>query len=314
MEQLTNLLEVSYTNSEINSLIAATSENKSVYTRHFNQAEEFFLKLPALFTVPHFPVHHNILKKEPDSAYLNNLTFIISQLMEVAPEVFAGLTYWFDAEDIHRPVFFKLYRHEPDLFLYLLKVDLTFRHAAHEVIEKGDNDTTPYYRTRQLFLEAQLIPVTQVIQKAGGASGFVINQVISQTWIGERGRGYFVQGIWMDDDLSKFFSKLFVPPKVRIYPYYPYTCKYKTICRNVITLAPQFRAKGLDNFLKVIDFLSPHLTDIQNDLRESSFSDGLTHFRSLKPEVPGALCSEWKNVAVRVYLNEQGMREFIVED
>jgi hypothetical protein len=314
MEQLTNFLELYYTNSEINALLGGGRGGTVPYTRHFNQAEEFFLKLPVTYTVPHFPIHHDILKKTPDAAYLSGITYVISQIAEAVPDVFAGLTYWFDAEEIHKPLFIRLYEYHGNYFLYMLRVDLAFRHGAHEVIEKGDNDTTAYYRTRHLFLEAQMIPVSEVVKQEERIRGLVINQLISQTWIGERGRGYFIQGIWMDDDLSKFFSRLFVPEGKMIYPYYPYICKYKTICRNIISLAPGSRAGGLETFFNAIDFLRPHLADIQNDLRESDFTEELPYFKALKTQVPPELYGDWKDVRIRIYLNEQGMREFIVED
>ncbi len=36
----------------------------------------------------------------------------------------------------------------------------------------------------------------------------------------------------MDADLTKFFSKLFLPAGKKTYPYYPYLCKYKTVCQS----------------------------------------------------------------------------------
>ncbi len=314
MEQLTNFLEFYYTNSEINALLGGKRGGSVPYTRHYNQAEEFFLKLPVTYAVPHFPIHHDILKKRPDTAYLSGITYVISQLAQAVPDIFAGLTYLFDAEEIHKPLFIRLYKYGGNYFLYTLRVDLTFRHSAHEVIEKGDNDTTIYYRTGHLYLEAQMIPISELVKRGERICGVLINQLISQTWIGERGRGYFIQGIWMDDDLSKFFSRLFVPEGKLIYPYYPYVCKYKTMCRNIISLASDRRAQGLVTFFKAIDFLRPHLADIQNDLRESAFSEELPHFKTLKMRVPPELYGDWKDVRIKIYLNEQEMREFIVED
>ena len=314
MEQLTNFIELYYTNPEINSLIAHGNRKKASYTRHFNQNEEFFLLLDAPYTVPHFPIHHNIQDREPDSNYIANIRPVLSQLIGLAPDVFADLSYWFDAEEIHKPLFYKLYQYKETYFLYIVRLDLSFRHRAHEVKEWGNNDITPFYKTRHLFLEAHLIPLTEVVEKLGHIVGFKVKQLISQTWIGERGRGYFMQGIWMDDDLSKFFSNLFIAQGKNLYPFYPYICKYKTICQNVITLSAKERVKRLSNFYKSIIFLSPHINNIQRDLQNSHFSEKLPFFHTLKIQVPAALYKDWQDIDIHVYLDEHGMREFIIED
>ncbi|MBN1797144.1 MAG: hypothetical protein JW822_01115 [Spirochaetales bacterium] len=314
MEKLTNFIELHYTNPEINSLISQTHEKATSYTKHFNQTEDFFLKLNDAYTVPHLPIHHNISEKEPSSAYMLNLKHVMSQVYGLVPDVFEGLRYWFDAEEIHKPLFYKLYEYKRAIFLYLLRLDLSFRHNAHEVIEKGDNDITTLYRTRQLFLDAHMIPIEEVVEDSGHIEGFKIKQLISQTWIGERGRGYFVQGIWMDDDLTKFFSRLFIKHPQNLYPFYPYVCTYKTICQNVISLSSQKRAQKLSSFLEVLNFLNPHLSTIQHDLLDAHFSEQLPYFQNLKKQVPAGLYTDWQNLEIRVYLNENGMREFIVED
>jgi hypothetical protein len=314
MEQLTNYIELHYTNQEINSLISQSNKKFANYTKHFNQTEDFFLKLNDEYTVPHFPVHHNITEKEPDSDYMLHLKEVITQLSRLVPDVFEGLRYWFDAEEIHKPLFYKLYKYNEAFFLYLLRLDLGFRHNAHEIIEKGDNDKTPFYKTKQLYLDAHLIPIEEVVTKLGHITGFKIKQLISQTWIGERGRGYFVQGIWMDDDLTKFFSRLLLPSAKNLYPFYPYVCKYKTICQNVISLSRHARVQRLIGFIKVLRFLDPHISDIQRDLHDEHFSEQLPQFQILKKQVSTDLYNDWRNLNIRVYLNEDGMREFVIED
>ncbi len=314
MEQLANYIELHYTNPEINFLISHAHKKVTNYTKHFNQTEEFFLKLNAAYTVPHFPIHHNILEKEPDSNYMLNLKAVVTQASRLLPDVFDGLSYWFDAEEIHKPLFYKLYQYDKANFLYLLRLDLSFRHNAHEVIEKGDNDITPFYRTRHLFLDAHIIPIEEVVEEFGHIVGFKIKQLISQTWIGERGRGYFAQGIWMDDDLTKYFSRLMLPHAKNLYPFYPYVCKYKTVCQNVISLSSEARARRLAGFLKAINFLNPHISNIQQDLLDAHFSEQHPHFQFLKDQVPQELYADWQNADIRVYLDEHGMREFIIED
>ncbi len=83
----------------------------------------------------------------------------------------------------------------------------------------------------------------------------VVEQMISDTWIGETGRGYFIQGIWMDADLNKFFTKLVIPQGKRIYPYYPFTSKYRTICHNPIGISSAQRREAIPRLHRFIDFL-----------------------------------------------------------
>ncbi len=139
----------------------------------------------------------------------------------------------------------------------MLRVDLMMRATESRVTERGTNDLTPAYASNHLFLEASIIPLEEVVRQGDRVKGFRIRQTISQTWIGEFGRGYFQQGIWMDADLTKFFSRLFLPVNKKTYPYYPYQCRYKTVCQSVIGLDPDSRAKAVPLLQRSLDFLLP---------------------------------------------------------
>ncbi|MCK7508861.1 MAG: hypothetical protein MZV70_35770 [Desulfobacterales bacterium] len=99
-----------------------------------------------------------------------------------------------------------------------------------ELVEAGTNETTPSYRTRRLYLESELIPREGIEREEGRARAFRVRQLVSNTWIGETGKGYQVRGIWMDADLSKFFSKLFLPEGKRVFPSCPSSASTKTVC------------------------------------------------------------------------------------
>ncbi len=203
---------------------------------------------------------------------------------------------------------------EDRLFLYMLRVDLMMRPSEGSVVERGTNDLTPSYSSRRLFLEATLIPLEEVVKIGDRVSRFRIRQTISQTWIGEFGRGYFQQGIWMDADLTKFFSRLFLPREKKTYPYYPFQCKYKTVCASVIDLDPQGRAAAVPVLKRSLEFLQPVMDQIQEEIKNSSFSEDLGVYRELKGKVPPDWYQPWERVRVERYLNESDMKEFRIEN
>ena len=211
MEQISSEIRVGYSDRETNALLESRAEGERPFSRHFNQGEDFFLLLEGSYAVPHLPIHHDVRLPQPDPAYMAALRGVLDQVLELAPQVLKGLQYFFDPAEILRPCFYHLYRVEESLYLYLLRIDLTMRATEGTVIERGTNDTTPQYSSRRLFLETTIIPLDEVVRDDGIVKGFRIRQTISQTWIGEYGRGYFQQGIWMDMDLTKFFSRLFLP-------------------------------------------------------------------------------------------------------
>ncbi len=283
------------------------------YTRHFNQGEDFFLKLTRPFRVPPLPIHHDVRNPKPEDAYLQSLRGLFQTISQALPSIFSEMTYIFDPSEVLRPSFYHLYRIGEQTYLYLMRIDLAYRPQIHKVVERGSNDTTPEYETSQLFLEADLIPLDQVMVEAGKVRAFRIQQSVSQTWIGETGRGYFVQGIWIDRELTKFLSKLFLPKGMRTYPYYPFTCKYRAICYSVIDLEADARKAFLPALHRVTEFIRPHMGTIQEELKQSEFSENLSSFRMLQQKVPAEWQALFSGLTVKPYLNENGMKEFRVE-
>jgi hypothetical protein len=315
VEELTNLIQAGSPDPEIDALLERLGDERGSFTRHFSEGESFFLELPADFTVPHFPIHHDVNKASPDPAYAGRLREVVGALAGLVPQVLKDLSYFFDPAQIHCPSFFKVYKVEDTLYLYLLRADLMARPAAAvAVIERGTNDTTPMYRSRRLFIEPVVIPLVDVVRTEGRISGFVVKQTLSQTWIGERGRGYFVQGIWMDMELSRLFSSLFLPAGRKTYPFFPFLCRYKTICRSVIRLDPDGRKDAVPSLHRAVAFLLPMMETIQTVFKTSKFSEEMELYKSLKPRIPPAWSEEWKDVRLQMYLNESGLREFRVED
>lgn len=295
-------------------MLQRSSSAHSWFTRHFSQGEDFFIRVADEFQVPSFSIHHDVYQNTPSPQYLASLRGVIDTLQQRVPSVFSGLTYLFDPAEILRPAFFQLYRVAGEAYLYLMRIDLVCRPQKHHVLEKGTNDTTPVYRTRELTIDADVIPLSRLITTDEKTTGGVIEHLISDTWIGETGRGYFVQGIWLDTDLTKFFSKLILPPGKRIYPYYPFSSKYRSVCHHPIALDAAARRRAVPLLHRVKHFLTPHVPEIEQTLREAEFSESLPVFTRIKSEVPREWQEVFAELSMEVYLNEQEQKEFEVHD
>jgi hypothetical protein len=313
VEQIANEIRVGHADPGLNGLLKAIGEEQRPFDRRFSQGEDFFLHVEEPLTIPHFRIHHDVRVPEPEPEYLESLTGVVQQVIKRAPQALRGLTYIFDPAEILRPSFYHVYRIGESMFLYMLRMDLIMRPSEAAVIERGTNDQTASYSTRQLFLEANVIPLSEVVKNGERVRGFRVLQTISQTWIGEFGRGYFQQGIWMDGDLTKFFSRLFLPADKKTHPYYPFQCKYKTVCESLISLDPDGRAAAVPMLHRALEFLGPVMEKIQEEIKSSSFSEELEIFRSLKGQVPQSWYESWRKIRVERYLNEAEMKEYRIE-
>lgn len=309
------LLQFPYTDPEINAFLSnLPQDSRCTYTRHFNHLEEFFLKLDSSFIVPSFPIHHDVRRTEPDPRYRQNLRSFLHAVGNLLPSLFRGLTYGFDPTETTRPLFYNVYSWKGELFLYLIRLDLLPHLQEVEVLQKGTNDTTPVYRSQRLYLEADILPLDEMTKNSSGNPCFRIKHLISQTWIGEEGRGYFVQGIWIDRDLSKFFSKLFLPTGSRLYPYYPYNSRYRTLCLSLAFPEESRRASFVPLLQRGIHFLAPFLSRIEETLKKTAFSENLELYQQIKASVPADWYKEWESLQVRPYINEFDMKEFVLEE
>jgi hypothetical protein len=307
-------IRCAYSDPELNALLASIPPGLQGFSRHFNQVEEFFVRVGREYLVPQLPIHHDVRRPEPERDYLVRLKEVMAQLAALLPQVFRQLTHLFDPAEILRPSFFKLYRLGDRLFLYLLRADLAFRPQSHRVLVKGSNDFTPAYSTPELYLEATFIPLAQAESSLGRAQSFRIDPLLSSTWVDETGRGYFVQGIWMDNDLTRFFSRLFLPEGGRLYPFFPYACKYRTVCQNVIRFSAEQRQALLPQLDQAHSFLKPLMPEIEASLKGTSFSEDNPTFRRLRRLVPETMTSSWANIRIQAYLDEQGLKEFRIDD
>lgn len=314
MERVLSRIPVAFSDPRINSVLRDAEPNSETYTRHFTQSEEFMLRTPDQLEVGSAPIHHNVRVTRPSSEYLTYLRAVVEQLAAMVPSVFCGLTHIFDPADILHPSFIRLYKYEEQNYLYQIRLNLQPRLGEHEIITRGTNDVTASYRTNSIILESEFIPLDGVDVQDGKIHGFLIEQSISETWVGETGRGYLVQGIWLDRDLTKFFSKLLTPSGVRTYPYYPFTCRYRAVCHSLLSLDEDSRNRSLPLLHRAREFILPHLREIEDSLRgESDAVEQNPTFVRLKESVPRAWEETWAPFALRTYLNKNDRKEFEIE-
>ena len=314
MEQLVNEIRPGYGDPAINERLKQLgAKSNQTYTMHYSQSEDFFLELSSPYTVPSFPIHHDVRQAVPRADYSNSLRQCMDQILLASPGIFSDLTYFFDPGEIIKPCFYRLYKIEDEYYLYLLRINLQYRPLESELLERGKNDSTAVFSTRRLYLESDVLPLASVLTELGKVIAFTVKQTISQTWIGETGQGYLVRGIWMDMELTKFFSKLFLPTGKRSYPFYPFTCKYKTICLTIPDPRPENRRTLLPYLHGAIKVLTPRMEDIQQSLKGATFSESLPLFQELRPLVQESLFKPWTNLTVVPYLNANEQKEFRVE-
>ncbi len=314
MPLTTNTIPAKVTDPALNALLTEAPEGERPLGLHFSQTEEFFVRTQEEYRVPRLAIHHDVRRPQPDPGYISRLAEVLAQLVRLAPQLWRGLSYLFDPAEVLRPSFFQLYRLGGRQYLYLLRLDLAFRPQAHRVLERGDNDLSPAFSTGELYLESSLIPLQGVQEENGRISGLLVDQSISSTWIGETGRGYFVQGIWMDNDLTRFFSRLFLPSGLRTYPYFPYLCRYRTLCRSLIRFSAPQREEALPQFHQAYEFLKPLMGRVESSLKAGEFSEDNPVFRELKSRVPESWYRSWEGLRVEAYLNEQDLKEYRIED
>jgi hypothetical protein len=316
MDELLNEIRVVYADAEINAVLASISDHAHgvAYSVRYNHSEELFLELGSELTMPRFPIHHDVHASVPSAPYAYALKDLVKQLVDLLPDTFRGLTYYFDPSEPLKPRFYKLYKVENSVYLLLMRIDLVFRHFQGEVVEAGTNDVTPSFRTKRLFLESEFIPLDAVMWEMGKARAFKVRQLISNTWIGETGRGYLLHGIWMDNDLSKFFSKIVLPAGSKTYPFYPLFCKYKTICAEAVPPSPGYRKRILPLLHRSISFFAPEMERIQNALREASFTETMPEYVELHDRVPSSWRDILKGISMRSYLNDRDMKEYALDN
>ncbi len=193
-----------------------------------------------------------------------------------------------------------------------MRLDFSFKPNYCDIIEKGNNDINHFFSTKSVFLDVDIHPVDKIVKKADRTE-IHIKQSISQTWIGETGRGYFIQGIWIDTELTKFFTKIFTSESVSTYPYYPFSCKYRTVSHFPVNFNSEGRKKHLHLLDSAYNFIYPYMSEIESVLKNNEFSPELPLFREIKSKTDPDFSSFFSKYSIRRYLNEKGMKEYELE-
>ncbi|TVQ37194.1 MAG: hypothetical protein EA384_13110 [Spirochaetaceae bacterium] len=273
-------------------------------SRRFTQSEELFLELDEYYEVPPIAIHHDVNRREPSAGFLSAVEAVLDQVVPVTGGLLAGLSLGFNPLHASSALFYRVLERRGQRFIYLVTVDLSYRPLLHQVVTAGSNDVAPAYRTNRIFLAPDLVPLQDDLR---------VQQSISQTWIGETGRGYITQGIWIDRDLNKFLTRLFVAPGQLIYPYFPFHTKFKAICFSPIELGAGFRPRAVELIDSARAVLLPRIDDILETLREAPFSEELELFREMRAAVDPGWHEVFADLRLRAYLNEHDMKEYIVE-
>lgn len=299
-----------YTDQGLNSLLKTETGPLRGFTRHFNQAEEFFLRLDSPIEVPSLDIHHPYDQFEPTPVYQERVLAFLTQLRPRLPGVLDHLTWFFDPRDIFRPGFLQLLNYQDRRYLYLLKIDLGMRPRGCTVTTPGSNDVTPAFSTRDLYLEAEILPLAESKQEEEGGRLFFLRHLFEQTWKGESGRGYFVTGKWIDSEITKFLSKLILPEGRKTYPFYPLRCRYNTVAASVVRLDLEGRKRALQLLDSLLGTLQPASRRIQEVLKETEFSDTLPLFSEVKASLPAGLEHKLGSFRLEASLNEFDQKEF----
>jgi hypothetical protein len=292
----------------------STDSDSSIrrYSRRFNQSEEFLLEFDCPYEVPPLPIHHDVHQIDPSLPYRAAVEAVMGQIGGSIIELLTGLECVFDPTHASWSIFYQIIEYNNTTILFLVTIDLSYRPSEHEVIEKGSNDIAPRYRTRNLYVNVDLVPLIDVEQNETGLL-VQIERSISQTWIGETGRGYMTQGIWIDRDLNRFFTRLFVPAGVRIYPWFPFHAKFRGLCHSPVDLRTADRTTAAHLLAKARSVILPRMDEVLEQLRSQPFSEDLPLFREMKQSVDDSWSQHFRGIRMKPYLNDRSVKEYLVE-
>ena len=315
VEQVSNEIRVRYTDAAVNAIIEGIGEATSPLGRHFSQNEDFFLQLEGEYSVPHIPIHHDVRVPRPSQEYLSILMGVVEQVARLAPQVLKGLTYFFDPAEILRPCFFQVFRIEERWYLYLLRVDLVMRAAESTVRERGTNDTTPWYTSRRLFLEDTVIPLAEVVREDG--EGDVLPRERDDLADLDRRAG---PGLLRAGDLDGYRPDQVLQPPLP-------APEQEDLSLLSVPVQVQDCLPGLDQSFSAGPRKRhslapsrscvpgpPYLDQIQEEMKNTPFSEEVPFFQALKAKVPADWYEAWSSLRVEAYLNAADMREYKIED
>jgi len=277
--------------------------------RRFTQEEDFFLGLDRPFVVDSFEIHHEISDMKPSIRYLSVIRSLVQTWSERLPGVFQGLSWFFDPRDLFHPLFLQVLVAREKRYLYLLRPDLTFRGRHAQVLDRGGNDMTPRYSTQSLFLEAEILPLESV-ETFPDERRITLNRLFPFTWQGETGRGYFITGRWLDQEITKLLSRAALAPGTKVFPYYPLRCRFETLSSRCMNLTAVGRKQAAAALEAAWPLVSPWADRIQADLKNDAFREDHPLLDLLRQDWAGRLEGRWGSFQLVPYLNATEQKEY----
>lgn len=213
-----------------------------------------------------FPIHHDYRDPNPHPVYHEAITNMFSQFKLQLPFSLPMLQWGFDPRKILQPTLYHEIEHQGNRFLFVVQFDLSFRSYWHRSLRRGDNNWTTEYETRRVMMSFDFLPLDL---KLSDSNDYYVHQFFDSTWIGEEGRGYYLQGIWMDDDLTEFFSLFLMPDLEAYYPFFPLRCRYQSLSANTWKLSHDGVPKLLEFLTPIMSIPKSSLKEIQQQLKKS---------------------------------------------
>lgn len=313
MDASTGILPIGNSLQAVQKQLQNLSPEIPEYSAHFSQTEEFFIQLEDEIQIPRLPIHHDVRKMRPDPEMEDALSEAIGTAISAVPGLFRGMNCFFLPQDPIKPGFYSLSRFQGKLYMILIRLDLSFRPNQFVITKPGTNDISSAYNCRRLYMEADILPVGELIKGDDRLHDqAVITRSISDTWIGESGRGYLIQGIWIDRDITKFLSKAVSPLNARMYPYFPLNCKYQAICHNLVQVLPERRKEIVPKLHNFRILLKDYIGAIQKVLKTATFNNDLPLLKEIQQKIPRSWNEYLENVRLEPYLNENSQKEFRV--
>ncbi|MEI8092617.1 MAG: hypothetical protein WCG80_00230 [Spirochaetales bacterium] len=277
--------------------------------RCFNQEEELFLELAEPLEIRSLDVHHDINNAVPSPQYAAAIDKLGNDLAKVLPAVFSGLTWFFDPRDTLHPLFVQMLSAKDKRYLYVLRVDLTWRPRHGEVLERGTNSRTPHFRTKALFLESEVLPLAS-LDATPTEKRLYLAKLFQNTWKGESGRRYHVEGQWIDQDITKFLSRMVLTPGRKTFPFYPLRCRYNTLSASCVDLEPEGRRKAAAILDTAWGQIASSSTEIQDHLQAAPFSEDLPLFQRLREVCRPLVEPRLGDYRLEPYLNADEQKEY----
>lgn len=280
-----------------------------VLDRRFTQEEDFFLTLDRPYVVEPFEIHHNVRVPRPSERYQKAMRALVAAWATLVPGVFTGLSWYFQPDDLFHPLFLQPLVSRGKRFLFVLRPDLTFRGRRGDILEPGGNDLTPRFSTRQLFLEAEVVPLASWETRPEGR---VLNlaRLFENTFVGEKGLGYLRTGQWIDREISRLLSRAALAAGVRFFPFQPLRCHRATLAVGCADLTETGRKHAAATLELAWTLVSPWAETVQRTLKTDPYRDDHPLILQLRERWNHALEDRWGPIRIEPYLNEFDQKEY----